>query len=173
MIYYIRIRPRDLEDDILSAFMPQLPRCIVYLLYFCRIANRLICCSLCDMKEDSGAKVKHENNLQGDRSFTDLQNMLFLVSSLAQVLKEQITVLDRFGVHTCIAFWVEVNVNKVYMSLKGLFAWRLLHTFNSVFKNVSPLCYFCPFCCEILAAGLAVVNITAINWVKLKLIWMT
>jgi len=30
MIYNYRIRPIDLEDDILSAFLPQLPRCIVY-----------------------------------------------------------------------------------------------------------------------------------------------
>jgi len=35
-----------------------------------------------------GAKVKHKNNLQGDRSFNDLINMLFLVSSLAQITIE-------------------------------------------------------------------------------------
>jgi len=39
---------RGLEDDILSAFLLQLPRCIVCLLYFRCIANRLICCSSCD-----------------------------------------------------------------------------------------------------------------------------
>jgi len=49
------------------------------------------------MKEQAGAKVKRENNLEGERSFNDLQNMLFLVSSLAQVAKEQMTVLGRFG----------------------------------------------------------------------------
>ena len=38
---------------------------MVYLFYFCCIANGLICCSLCDMKEEAGAKVKRENNLQG------------------------------------------------------------------------------------------------------------
>jgi len=76
MIYHYRIRPRDLEDDILSVFA-QLPRCIVYLLYFCCIANRLIHCSLCDMKEEAGAKMKPENQLQGDRSFNDLQNSHF------------------------------------------------------------------------------------------------
>jgi len=43
--------------------------------------------------------VTRENNLQGDRSFDDLQNMPFLVSSLAQVAKEQMTVLGRFSVH--------------------------------------------------------------------------
>jgi len=59
--------------------------------------------------------VKRENNLQGDRSFNDLQNILYLVSSLAQVAKEQITVLGRFGVHICTTFWVDVNVNKVYV----------------------------------------------------------
>jgi len=32
MIYYYRIRPRNLEDDIVSAIVPQLPCCIVYLL---------------------------------------------------------------------------------------------------------------------------------------------
>ena len=68
------------------------------------------------MKEEVGAKVKRENNLQGEGSFNDLQNMLFLVSSLAQVAKKQMTVLGRFGVYICITFWVEVNVNKVYMS---------------------------------------------------------
>jgi len=59
------------------------------------------------MKEEAGAKVKRENNLQGDGSSDDLQNMLYLVSSLAQVAKEQTTVLGRFGVHNCINFWVE------------------------------------------------------------------
>jgi len=52
------------------------------------------------MKEEAEAKVKCENNLQRDRSFNDLQNMLFLVSSLAQVAKEQIVVLGRFGNHS-------------------------------------------------------------------------
>jgi len=68
------------------------------------------------MKEEAGAKVKRENNLQRDRSFNDLQNMPFLVSSIAQVSKEQMTVLGRFGVHICITFWVELNVNKLYIS---------------------------------------------------------
>jgi len=39
------------------------------------------------VKEKTWAKVKRDNNLQGDKSFNDLQNMLFLVSSLAQVAK--------------------------------------------------------------------------------------
>ena len=73
------------------------------------------------MKEEAGAKAKRENNLQRERSFNDLQIMLFLVSSLAQVAKEQMTVLGRFGVHICITFWVEVNVNKVYMSQATFF----------------------------------------------------
>jgi len=67
------------------------------------------------MKEKAGAKVKCENNLQEDRSFVDLQNLLFLVSSLAQIAIEQMTVLGRFGIHICTTFWVEVNVNKVTM----------------------------------------------------------
>jgi len=71
------------------------------------------------MKEEAGAKVKRENNLQGDISFSDLQNMLFLVSSLPQVAKGQITVLGRFGVHICITFWVEVN--EVYMAQATFF----------------------------------------------------
>jgi len=68
------------------------------------------------MKEEAGAKVKRENNLQGDRSFNDLQSMLFFVSCHAQVAQEQMMALNRFGVHICITFWVEVNANKVYMS---------------------------------------------------------
>jgi len=35
------------------------------------------------------AKAKSEDNLQGDSSFSGLQNMLFLVSYLAQVAKHQ------------------------------------------------------------------------------------
>jgi len=46
--------------------------------------------------------VKRENNLQGEGSFNDFQNMLFLVSCLAQVEKKQITVLGRFGIDLCI-----------------------------------------------------------------------
>jgi len=63
------------------------------------------------MKEETGAKVKRGNNLQGHGSFSDLQNMLFLVSSLAQITTEQMTVLGRFGVHICMTFWAELNVN--------------------------------------------------------------
>jgi len=113
---YPRLGTPALEDDIVSAFVPQLPRCIVYLHYFCCISNRLICCSSCDMKEEAGARVKSEENLQGDTSFNDLQNMLLLVSSLVQVAEEQMTVFDQFVVHICITFWVELNVNKVYIS---------------------------------------------------------
>ena len=138
MIYHYRIRPRGLEDDILSAFVPQLPRCIVYLLYFCCFANRLICCSLCDMKEEVGAKAKRENNLQGDRCFNNLQYMLFLVSSLAQVAKEQMTVPGRLGVHICITFRVEVNVDKVYMSQATIFV-ALAAYIQYCLKNVAPL----------------------------------
>jgi len=78
--------------------------------------------------------VKREDNLQGDSSLNDLQNMLFLVSSPTQVAKEQMTVLAGFGVHICITFWVEINVNKVYMSQASFF--------------------LLPPCCEILAMGL-------------------
>jgi len=42
--------------------------------------------------------VKSEDNLQGDSSFNDLQNMLFLVSSLAELAKHQVTVLSRLRV---------------------------------------------------------------------------
>ena len=65
--------------------------------------------------------MKRESNLQGDSSFNDLQNMLFLVSSLAQAAKEQVTVLGRYGVHICINIWVELNVNEVYMSQATFF----------------------------------------------------
>jgi len=85
--------------------------------------------------------VKSEDNLQGDRSFNDLENMLFLVSSLAQVAEEQMTVLARFGVHICTTFWVEVNVNKVCMS-QATFSWWLVHTSILYFKNVLPLVIF-------------------------------
>jgi len=68
------------------------------------------------LKEEAGAKVKRENIPQEDKSFNDLQNILFLLSSLAQIAIEQMTVLGRFGVHVCMTFWVEVNVNKVCMS---------------------------------------------------------
>jgi len=56
---------REVYDDILSAFALQLPRCIAYLHYFCCIANRLICCSLCDMKEV--ARGKRETRGQSTR----------------------------------------------------------------------------------------------------------
>jgi len=65
--------------------------------------------------------VKSEDNLQRDSSFNGLLNMLFLVSSLAQVAKHQMTVLSRFGVLICTTFWVELNVNKVYMSQATFF----------------------------------------------------
>ena len=97
--------------------MLQLPRCVTYLHYFCCIANRLICCSSYDMKEKARAKVKSEDNLQGDSSFNGLQNMLFFVSSLAQVAKHQNTVLNRFGVHICTTFVATLS-------------WRLLQTSN-------------------------------------------
>jgi len=139
MIYHYGIRPRNLEDDILSAFVPQLPRGIVYLLYFCCITNRLICCSLCDMKEEVGAKVKRENNLQGERSFNDLRNKLFIVSSLAQVAKEQMAVFSQFGVHTCITFWVEVNVNKVYMAQATFFVAVAAYIQCCILKMCPPL----------------------------------
>jgi len=48
--------------------------------------------------------------------------MLFLVSSLAQVAKHQMTVLSRFGVHICTNFfWIELNVYKVYISQATFF----------------------------------------------------
>ena len=65
--------------------------------------------------------MKSEDNLQGDGSFKGLLNMLFLVSSLAQDAKHQMPVLSRFGVHICATFWVELHVNKVYMSQATFF----------------------------------------------------
>jgi len=55
------------------------------------------------MKEKTGVKLKRKNNIEGNR-FTDLQNMIFLVSSLVLVAEEQMTVLGRLGVHFCITF---------------------------------------------------------------------
>jgi len=51
--------------------------------------------------------VKSEDSLKEDSNFNGLQNMLFLVSSLAQVAKHQMTVLSEFGLHICITFWGE------------------------------------------------------------------
>jgi len=112
-------------------------------------------------------KVKRENNLQGDRSFNDLQNMLFLASSLAQVAKEQMTVLGRFGVHICITFWVEVN-GKKFTCRKRLFRGGCCIHSILYWKNVPP-CNIWPPWCEILAAGLTVANVTTISWVKFYL----
>jgi len=86
--------------------------------------------------------VKSEDNLQEDSSFNGFHNNLFFVSSLAQVAKHQMTVLSRFGVHICIIFWVELNVNQFYMT-QATFLWRLLHTSNILFKMCPP-CNFCP-----------------------------
>ena len=72
-------------------------------------------------KRRRGAKVKIEDNIQRDSSFNVLQNMLVLVSYLAQVAKHQMTGLSRFGVHIYITFWVELNVNKVYISQATFF----------------------------------------------------
>ena len=104
-------------------------------------------------KRRRGAKVKSEDNLQGDNSFNGLQIMIFFVSFLAQVAKHQMTVLSTFGVHICITFWVELNVNEVLI-LQAIFSWRLLHTSNIVFKNVPPLVIFGSPCCDILATAL-------------------
>jgi len=41
------------------------------------------------MKEEAGAKVERVNNLQEDRSFNRLQNMLFLVSPLPKLQKSK------------------------------------------------------------------------------------
>jgi len=136
---------------------------LVYLLYFCSIASRLICCSLCGVKEEAEVKLKRENNLQGDRSFNDLQNMLFLVSSLAQVA--QMTVFGLFAGHICITFWVELNVNKVYMSQATFFV-AVAAYIQYCIQKCAPLVIFCSPYCEILATGLTVVNVTTISWVK-------
>jgi len=48
-------------DDTLSAFVLQLPRCIVYLHYFCCVANRLICCSSCGIAEFA-LQAQHETS---------------------------------------------------------------------------------------------------------------
>ena len=106
--------------------------------------------------------MKRENNLQGERSFNVLQNMLFLLSSLAQVAKKQMTVLGRFDVHICIIFWVEVNVNKVRMSQETFRGGCCIHS-TLYLKHVPPLVIFAPPCCEILATGLTVVNVTTIS----------
>ena len=65
--------------------------------------------------------MKREDNVQGDNSFNDLQIMPFFVSSLVQVANHQMTVLGRFGLHICVTFWVELNVNKIHMSQATFF----------------------------------------------------
>ena len=122
--------------------MLQLPRCMVHLLYlWCRpITNRLIC--RVTWKRRRGAKVKREDNLQGNSSFNGLQNMLFLVSSRAQNAKHQMTVLSRFGVHICIPFWVELNVNKVYISQATFFVAVAAYIQHCIYICALP-CDFC------------------------------
>ena len=100
-----------------------------------------------------------------DSGFNGLQNMLFLVSSLAQAAKEQMTVLGRFGVHICMTSWVEINVTKVYMSQASFFV-AVAAYINIVFLKCAAPCNSLPPCCEILATGLTVVNVAAISWVK-------
>ena len=81
--------------------------------------------------------MKREDNLQGDSSFNDLQNMLFLDSSLANVARKQMTVLGRLRVHICITFWVELHANKVYKFLRdGCCIYPILFL-----TNVAPPCH--------------------------------
>ena len=97
------------------------------------------------MQHERGAGGKGETREQSTRreSFNDLQNMLFRVSSLAQVAKKQMTMLSRFGVHICITFWVEVNVNIVYMS-QATFRGGCCIRSTLHLKNVPSLVIFVP-----------------------------
>jgi len=69
--------------------------------------------------------------------------MQFLVFYLAQVAKHQMTVLSRFGVHICITFWVELNVNKVYISQVTFFVAVAAYIQHCISKCAPP-CDFCP-----------------------------
>jgi len=91
-----------------------------------------------------GAKVKSEDNLQGDSSFNGLLNMQFLFSYLVRVAKHQMTVLSRFGVHICITFWVELNVNKVYIPQATFFRGGCCIHPTLYLKIFSPLWYLSP-----------------------------
>ena len=51
---------------------------------------------------------------------TICKNCNFLSLPLSK-LQEQMTVLGRFGLHICINFWIELNVNKIYMSQATFF----------------------------------------------------
>jgi len=54
------------------------------------------------------------------------------------------TMLGRFGVHICITFWIELNVNKICISQATFFVAVAAYIYcNIVFKNV-PLCSFWP-----------------------------
>jgi len=68
-------------------------------------------------------------------------------------------VLRRFGVHVCITFWVELNVNKVYISQATVFVAVAACIQNCIFK-MFPLVIFGPPCCENLVTGLTAVNVT-------------
>jgi len=61
-----------------------------------------------------------------------------LVSSLAQVAKEQMTVLGRFGVHTCTTFWVELSVNEVYISQATFFVAVAAYSTTNIVLTKSP-----------------------------------
>jgi len=75
------------------------------------------------------------------------------------------TMLGRFGVHIYITFWVELNVNEVYMS-QATFFLAVAAYIQYWIKKITPPAIFGPPCCEILATVLTVVNVIAISWVK-------
>jgi len=110
------------------------------------------------MKEKARGKGETRGQSTWRWSFNDLQNMLFLDSSLADVARKQMTVLDRLRVHICITFWVELNANKVYKFLRdGCCVYPILYL-----TNVAPPCDFClPPCCEILAMRMIQIQILA------------
>ena len=53
------------------------------------------------------------------------------------------TVLGRLGVHICITFWVELNVNKVYISQATFFVAVAAYIQQCIYK-CAPLGDFCP-----------------------------
>ena len=80
--------------------------------------------------------------------------MLVLVSYLAQVAKHQMTGLSRFGVHICITFWVELNVNKVYIA-QATFFMAVAACIQHCIEKCAPPCAFWTPCYDILTTALS------------------
>ena len=146
--------------------MLQLPRCIVYLHYFCCIASRLICCSSCDNKE---AKGKVEKRGRSTRRSQFQRIAKYAISCLfpCPICKTSNDGAQSVRDSYLYNFLGRVKHEWKVTNRKRLFSWRLLHTSNIVFHNVPPpLVIFWTSCCDILAAALRLANLT--SWLHTK-----